>query len=203
MAARTEPGLSPYHDYFEFRVGQGEIENRLGDRSVMLPQETFDALVSLSASHEQSALRAIFVHLGWQMGRAVRLNLNSLEQLPLDVAAERLATVLGMHGFGTLRLETWGQVLLVRRISVPVPAELSNELFESLLTGVLRELTSDSELECVGLGGSRGFLVSSRTTAADVRGALARGQSESEIINALAESEAEDAADLVRVEIEE
>lgn len=157
-----QPGFDP-GDFYEFDLARGAVRTRSGARVLVLSDGVVRQLVSAALQKgDLTALRS----LGQEVGAQARASLGSTADLAPEVVLGHASGHFALFGFGRIRLDTWGDSLVV---SVDGAPQLDGErnALGALLGGLFSAL-ADQELACVPIGPDAQFMIVAPGVAPDV-----------------------------------
>lgn len=177
----TEPQFDP-NSFFKFDLAQGQVLTRDGIRVLVLSQNVLGPLISTAVkSGDLTAVR----ELGNQLGSYVKVSLSKpAEDTSPSVVLSHIASMLALYGWGRLRMEQWGDALLLKVEKLP-PLDQENLAVAALLGGVLSTLCS-KEVACVPIGSENRYLVVDPNIAERVWGWFKGGDDVASIVSKLA-----------------
>ncbi|MBN1654936.1 MAG: hypothetical protein JXA30_14295 [Deltaproteobacteria bacterium] len=141
--------------FFQFDLERGEVRARDGSRVLLLSQDVLGPLIGTAVrSGDLTAVR----ELGNQLGSYVKGHLGeSVEDKSPAIVLGNVADVLALYGWGRLRVEQWGNALVLQVEKLP-PLDQENLAVAALLGGALSTLCS-REVACVPVGSDNRYLV--------------------------------------------
>lgn len=177
----TEAQFDP-NSFFQFDLAQGQVISRDGERVLVLSQKVLGPLVSTAVkSGDLTAVR----ELGNQLGSYVKTSLGQpADDISPAIVLNYIASVMALYGWGRLRMEQWGDALLLKVDKLP-PLDQENLAVAALLGGVLSTLCS-REVACVPAGDDNRYLVVDPNIAERVWSWFKNGDSVAEIVSKLA-----------------
>ncbi len=140
----TELKLDP-EGYFSFDLAEGDLRySSGGKRLIAFPMSAMHSVLAMRFDEIQKTLPyTIGLHLGEECGRRVVETMGGIMKAGTSPESflDHLNAVLALHGLGVVKLETWGDILLIRwRISEDARQKLL-EFQEGVLAGILRTVT--------------------------------------------------------------
>ena len=141
--------------FFEFRLSDGTVRARTGDRVVILTDAVLASLVGAAARDgDLTPLRRLGELLGEQV-------LTSLDRpasvLPPEAVLGHVSAVLSLFGWGRIHFERWGSALVV--VANGKPEVDDDDLGAAALLGGLFSQVSQKQVACVPTGNSRFIMV--------------------------------------------
>lgn len=158
-----QPGFDP-GDFYEFDLARGAVRTRGGARVLVLSDGVVRQLVSAALQKgDLTALRS----LGEELGAQARASLGAgIADLAPEVVLGHASGHFALFGFGRIRLDTWGDSLVVSVDGAPQLDRDGNAL-GALLGGMFSAL-SGQELVCVPIGPDAQFMMVAPGVAPDV-----------------------------------
>tara|TARA_B100001750_G_C15383719_1_gene533810 strand:+ start:370 stop:924 length:555 start_codon:yes stop_codon:yes gene_type:complete len=140
--------------YYEFDLARGAIQDRAGDRVVVLPEAALAPLVqSAAANGDLTAMRA----LGTALGERIQSGLGAVEGASPAAVFQAAAGHLAVFGWGKLSVERWGDALCFQMQEAPQHDE--HGLALSALLGGLMSTLAGRDVACVPADEGRYLLV--------------------------------------------
>ena len=141
--------------FYEFDLAKGAIQDREGDRVVMLTEAALAPLVqAAAASGDLTALRSLGVFLGERIQSSVGDDATGARPSAVFEAA---AGHLAVFGWGRLSVQRWGDALCLQVTGAPTHDEHGLAL-SALLGGVMSTLSGE-DVACVPADDGRYLLV--------------------------------------------
>jgi membrane protein YqaA with SNARE-associated domain len=140
----TEPSFDP-GGFFQFDLAKGSVRSRGGGRVLVVSESVLAPLINTAVAHgDLTAVRS----LGSQLGSMVASSLGATPnaQSPAQVIGHA-GGVMSLFGWGRLRLEQWGDALVLHVDGLP-PLDEDNLAVAALLGGLFSTLCS-TEVACV------------------------------------------------------
>jgi hypothetical protein len=166
-----------------FDLNRGQVTLNGGAPALIISAE---ALAHVCGLLDTGAVRQFGSLLGKQAGARVRARLGAALLPTLEVMVDHLGGELCLGGLGSLAMERWGQALIVRIESCPLPAsghDLMSAYIESALLAVAgREVTA---LVLEQSAQSFRLLLCGKAASVKVKGWLGAGRSWGEALAAL------------------
>jgi hypothetical protein len=179
----AQPAFNPTHEV-SFDLEQGRISLGGSAGRVLVPA---DALASLARSAGGDALVDFGRSLGTEIGRRAAARLvGGPDAASTPSVVEHLGGDLALAGLGSLSIERWSRVLVLRMSGSPFGAE-GDALLAAVLEGAIqRGLGRDAAVVPLERSdGSARFLAVNATAAESVKDWLAEGVSWGEILSRL------------------
>ena len=178
--AQFEPG-----GFFQFDMAHGSVRSRGGSRVLLLSEEVLAPLIVTAVNNgDLTAVRA----MGSQLGEIVARGLpGSASTLAPEVVVSHAANVVSLFGWGRLRLERWGEALVLAVDGLP-PLDEDNLALAALLGGMFSTLCK-VEVACVPLSQSAQYLVVDPSIAEHIWAWSKSGESLSAIVGRLGRGE--------------
>jgi hypothetical protein len=150
----TEPSFDP-GGFFQFDLAKGSVRARGGGRVLVVAENVLAPLINTAvAQGDLTAVRS----LGSQIGALVS---SSLGASPAGLAPAQVighaGAVMSLYGWGRLRLEQWGDVLVLNVDGLP-PLDEDNLAVAALLGGLFSTLCS-TEVACVPIGRTASYMM--------------------------------------------
>lgn len=150
----TEPSFDP-GGFFQFDLAKGAVRSRGGGRVLLVSESVLAPLVNTAVAHgDLTAVRS----LGSQIGSIVAASLGASPQgmAPAQVVG-CAGAVMSLFGWGRLRLESWGDALVLHVEGLP-PLDDDNLAVAALLGGLFSTLCS-TEVACVPIARTPRYLM--------------------------------------------
>ena len=150
----TESSFDP-GGFFQFDLAHGAVRSRGGSRVLIVTEDVLAPLIRTAVSQgDLTAVRS----LGSQLGALVSgsLGKNPGGAAPADVIGHA-GSVMSLFGWGRLRLEQWGDALVLQVDALP-PLDGDNLAVAALLGGLFSTLCG-SEVACVPLARSSKYIM--------------------------------------------
>lgn len=178
--AQLDPG-----GFFQFDLARGSVCSRDGQRVLLLSEEALSPLIVTAVSNgDLTAVRAMGSQLGHLVVQALPGNASNL---PTSVVMGHVATVVSLFGWGRLRLERWGDALVLEVEGLP-PLDEDNLAVAALLGGMFSTLCR-VEVACVPLAQSAKYIVVDPVIAEQIWAWSKHGESLGEIAGRLGRKE--------------
>ena len=150
----ADDGFDP-GGFFQFDLAQGNIRARGGSRVIMLSENALAPLINTSvANGDLTAVRNLGAQLGTLVGSSMDRPANSMTPAEVIGAA---GGIMSLYGWGRLRLEQWGEALVLHVEGLP-PLDEDNLAVAALLGGLFSTLCS-SEIACVPLSRTTKYIL--------------------------------------------
>jgi hypothetical protein len=150
----TETGFDP-GAFFQFDLAKGAVRSRGGSRVLLVSESVLAPLINTAvANGDLTAIRS----LGSQLGSIVAGTLGGPANgaSPSQVIGHAGA-VMSLFGWGRLRLEQWGDALVLQVEGLP-PLDEDNLAVAALLGGLFSTLCS-TEVACVPISRSAKYIM--------------------------------------------
>ena len=150
----TETGFDP-GGFFQFDLAKGAVRSRGGSRVLLVSESVLAPLINTAvANGDLTAIRS----LGSQLGSIVASTLGG----PANAATPaqligHAGAVMSLFGWGRLRLEQWGDALVLQVEGLP-PLDEDNLAVAALLGGLFSTLCS-TEVACVPISHSAKYIM--------------------------------------------
>ena len=150
----TETSFDP-GGFFQFDLAKGAVRSRGGSRVLLVSESVLAPLINTAvANGDLTAIRS----LGSQLGSIVSSTLGG----PANAAAPsqligHAGAVMSLFGWGRLRLEQWGDALVLQVEGLP-PLDEDNLAVAALLGGLFSTLCS-TEVACVPISRSAKYIM--------------------------------------------
>ena len=141
--------------FFQFDLARGSVRSRGGTRVLVVSESVLAPLINTAvASGDLTAVRS----LGSQLGAmaAGSLGATASGASPEQVIGNASA-LMSLFGWGRLRLEQWGEALVLHVDGLP-PLDEDNLAVAALLGGLFSTLCS-TEVACVPIGRSTRYMM--------------------------------------------
>jgi hypothetical protein len=141
--------------FFQFDLAKGSVRSRGGTRVLFVSEGVLAPLINTAvANGDLTAIRS----LGSQVGTIVSSTLGgpANASLPAQVIGHAGA-VMSLFGWGRLRLEQWGDALVLQVEGLP-PLDEDNLAVAALLGGLFSTLCS-IEVACVPIGRTAKYMM--------------------------------------------
>jgi hypothetical protein len=150
----TDPNFDP-GGFFQFDLAHGSVRSRGGSRVLVLTEDVLAPLIRTAVRNgDLTAVRS----LGSQLGRVIAASLEMpATKLPAATVIGHAAGVMSLYGWGRLRLEQWGDALVLTVESLP-PLDEDNLAVAALLGGMFSALCG-TEVACVPLSRSEKYVM--------------------------------------------
>ncbi|MDD9943406.1 MAG: hypothetical protein OXU20_20365 [Myxococcales bacterium] len=150
--------------FFQFDLAQGSVRARGGERVLLLSESVLGPLiVTAVGSGDLTAVRSMGSKLGELVANTLPGAVSSLS--PAQVVGHA-AAVVSMFGWGRLRLERWGDALVLEVEGLP-PLDDDNLAVAALLGGMFSTLCK-LEVACVPLSHSTKYIMVDPTIAEQI-----------------------------------
>jgi membrane protein YqaA with SNARE-associated domain len=177
----TEPSLDP-GAFFQFDLAKGSVRSRGGNRVLLVSESVLAPLINTAVAHgDLTAVRS----LGSQLGTMVATTLGTAPSglSPAQVIGHA-GGVMSLFGWGRLRLEQWGDALVLHVDGLP-PLDEDNLAVAALLGGLFSTLCS-IEIACVPIARTAKYMVVDPRIAEQVWIWSKEGESLASIVSKLA-----------------
>lgn len=155
---RFDPGA-----YYQFDLAQGQVRSRAGHRVVVWSDEVASALVSTAlAANDTAALGRLGALLAAEVKRGLS---NAAEESP-EAVATHASGVLGLFGLGTLRMEQWGDALVVAIDGAP-SLDSQHRALGAIVGGLFGALIGQ-DIAAISVGDDTRFLLVDRSAESAV-----------------------------------
>lgn len=150
----TEPSFEP-GGFFQFDLAKGSIRSKGGGRVLVVSESVLAPLVNTAvAQGDLTAVRG----LGSQLGSMIAASLGAAAgSLPPERVIGYAGSVMSLFGWGRLRLEQWGDALVLHVDGLP-PLDEDNLAVAALLGGMFSTL-SGAEVACVPIGRTSKYMM--------------------------------------------
>ncbi len=168
--------------FFQFDLAHGNVRSRGGSRVLVVSEDVLAPLIRTAVGQgDLTAVRS----LGSQLGTLVSASLgkNAAGRSPGDVIGHA-GTVMSLYGWGRLRLEQWGDAMVLQVDALP-PLDPDNLAVAALLGGLFSTLCG-SEVACVPLARSTKYIMVDPTVAEQIWTWSKSGESLASIASKLA-----------------
>jgi hypothetical protein len=177
----TEPSFDP-GGFFQFDLAKGSVRSRGGGRVLLVSESVLSPLINTAVAHgDLTAVRS----LGSQLGSIVA---SSFETPPNGLAPAQVighaGAVMSLFGWGRLRLEQWGDALVLHVDGLP-PLDEDNLAVAALLGGLFSTLCS-TEVACVPIARTARYMMVDPRIAEQVWTWSKEGESLASIVSKLA-----------------
>jgi len=143
----TQPSFDP-GGFFEFDLAKGKVRVDGGPRVLLLSETVLGLLVRMAVEqNDLTAVRSLGSEFGPLVARSLGAQPGSLS--PADVIAH-VGGMISLFGWGSLRLEQWGDALVLHVEGLP-PLDDDNLAVAALLGGMFSTLCA-TEVACVPIG---------------------------------------------------
>ncbi len=150
----TEPSFDP-GGFFQFDLAQGSVRSRGGGRVLLVSESVLAPLINTAVSQgDLTAVRSLGSQLGTMVAGSLGAAANGLA--PEQVVGHAGA-VMSLFGWGRLRLEQWGDVLVLHVEGLP-PLDEDNLAVAALLGGLFSTLCS-TEVACVPIARTAKYMM--------------------------------------------
>jgi hypothetical protein len=141
--------------FFQFDLAQGNVRSRGGTRVLMLSEGALAPLIQTAvASGDLTAVRT----LGGQLGAIVASSLpGPISSLAPAQIISHAGAAMALFGWGRLRLEQWGDALVLQVDGLP-PLDSDNLAVAALLGGLFSTISA-TEVACVPLARSTKYMM--------------------------------------------
>lgn len=172
--------------FFKFDMARGSVRSKGGGRLLLLAEDVLAPLIVTAVNNgDLTAVRA----MGSQLGMMVAQSLpGTAANLPPAVVMGHAANVVSLFGWGRLKLERWGDALVIEVDGLP-PLDEDNLAVAALLGGLFSTLCK-VEVACVPLAQSTKYLVVDPSIAEQIWAWSKGGESLSTIAGRLGRGEA-------------
>jgi hypothetical protein len=150
----SEPSFDP-GAFFQFDLAKGAVRSRGGARVLLVSESVLAPLVNTAVAHgDLTAVRA----LGSQLGTIVASSLGVQPGTSSPSAViGHAGSVMSLFGWGRLRLEQWGDALVLHVDGLP-PLDEDNLAVAALLGGMFSTLSS-TEVACVPIARTARYMM--------------------------------------------
>jgi hypothetical protein len=143
----TEPSFDP-SGFFQFDLANGSVSAHGGPRVLMLSESVLAPLVRMAVEqNDLTSVRGLGSELGTLVGRSLGGQPGARSAIEVIGHA---GGILSLFGWGRLRLEQWGDALVLHVEGLP-PLDEDNLAVAALLGGMFSGLCS-TEVACVPIG---------------------------------------------------
>lgn len=150
----TETSFEP-GGFFQFDLAKGSIRSKGGGRVLVVSEAVLAPLINTAvAQGDLTAVRGLGSQLGSMVAAALGGPANGLP--PAQVIGYA-GSVMSLFGWGRLKLEQWGDALVLHVDGLP-PLDEDNLAVAALLGGMFSTL-STTEVACVPLGRSSKYMM--------------------------------------------
>lgn len=150
--------------FFQFDLAQGSVRARGGERVLLLSEEVLAPLIATAVNHgDLTPVRSLGSYLGNLVEEALP---GAPAALPIGQVVGCAGTVVALFGFGRLKLERWGDALVLDVDGLP-PVDADNLAVAALLGGIFSSLCR-IEVACVPLAPSTKYIMVDPTIAEQV-----------------------------------
>jgi hypothetical protein len=150
----TEPSFDP-GGFFQFDLAKGSVRSRGGGRVLLVSENVLAPLINTAVSQgDLTAVRSLGSQLGAIVASSLGASPGGLE--PAQVVGHA-GSVMSLFGWGRLRLEQWGDVLVLHVEGLP-PLDEDNLAVAALLGGLFSTLCS-TEVACVPIARSAKYMM--------------------------------------------
>ncbi len=140
----TETSFDP-GGFFQFDLAKGCVRSKGGSRVLLVSEGVLAPLINTAvANGDLTAIRSLGAQLGSIVASALGSQPNSASPAQVTAAA---GGVMSLFGWGRLRLEQWGDALVLQVEGLP-PLDEDNLAVAALLGGLFSTLCS-TEVACV------------------------------------------------------
>jgi membrane protein YqaA with SNARE-associated domain len=150
----TEPSFDP-GGFFQFDLAKGSVRSRGGGRVLLVSENVLSPLINTAVAHgDLTAVRS----LGSQLGSIVAASLGATpsNMSPSQVIGHA-GSVMSLFGWGRLRLEMWGEALVLHVEGLP-PLDEDNLAVAALLGGLFSTLCT-IEVACVPIARTARYMM--------------------------------------------
>lgn len=150
----TETSFDP-GGFFQFDLAKGAVRSRGGSRVLLVSEAVLAPLINTAvANGDLTAIRS----LGSQLGSIVGSSLGGpVNAAPPSQVIGHAGAVMSLFGWGRLRLEQWGDALVLQVEGLP-PLDEDNLAVAALLGGLFSTLCS-TEVACVPISRSAKYVM--------------------------------------------
>ena len=150
----ADEGFDP-GSFFQFDLAAGSIRSRGGGRVLVLSEKSLAPLISTAVgSGDLTAIRS----LGSQLGTLVAASLGKpVNSLPPSEVIGHAGSAMSLFGWGRLKLEQWGDALVLNVEGLP-PLDEDNLAVAALLGGLFSTLCT-TEVACVPLARTAKYMM--------------------------------------------
>lgn len=150
----TESSFDP-GGFFQFDLAHGAVRSRGGSRVLLVTEDVLAPLIRTAVGQgDLTAVRSLGSQLGNLVSSALGKSASSSSPGEMIVAA---GSVMSLFGWGRLRLEQWGDALVLQVDSLP-PLDGDNLAVAALLGGLFSTVCG-SEVACVPLARSSKYIM--------------------------------------------
>jgi hypothetical protein len=141
--------------FFQFDLAKGSVRSRGGTRVLLVSESVLAPLINTAvANGDLTAIRSLGSQIGTLVGSSLGGPANAA--LPSQVIGTAGA-IMSLFGWGRLRLEQWGDALVLQVEGLP-PLDEDNLAVAALLGGLFSTLCS-TEVACVPIGRSAKYIM--------------------------------------------
>ena len=171
--------------FFQFDLAKGSVRSRGGARVLLVSESVLAPLINTAVAHgDLTAVRS----LGSQLGALVASSLGaSASGLAPAQVIGHAGSIMSLFGWGRLRLEQWGDAMVLQVDGLP-PLDEDNLAVAALLGGMFSTLCS-TEVACVPISHSTRYIMVDPRIAEQVWGWSKEGESLASISGKLAASQ--------------
>ena len=150
----TEPSFDP-GGFFQFDLAKGSVRSRGGSRVLLVSESVLAPLINTAvANGDLTAVRSLGSQLGMLIASSLGAPANTLQASQVIGHA---GTMMSLFGWGRLRLEQWGDALVLHVDGLP-PLDEDNLAVAALLGGLFSTLCS-TEVACVPIGRTASYMM--------------------------------------------
>jgi hypothetical protein len=150
----TEPSFDP-GGFFQFDLAKGSVRSRGGSRVLLVSESVLSPLINTAvANGDLTAVRSLGSQLATIIASSLGTSANA--QSPSQVIGHA-GTVMALFGWGRLRLEQWGDALVLHVDGLP-PLDEDNLAVAALLGGMFSTLCA-TEVACVPISHSTRYVM--------------------------------------------
>ena len=140
----TEPSFDP-GGFFQFDLAKGSVRSRGGARVLLVSESVLAPLINTAVAHgDLTAVRSLGSQLGTLIASSLGAPANTLQ--PSQVIGHA-GTMMSLFGWGRLRLEQWGDALVLHVDGLP-PLDEDNLAVAALLGGMFSTLCAPRWRAC-------------------------------------------------------
>jgi len=150
----TEPSFDP-GGFFQFDLAKGSVRSRGGARVLLVSESVLAPLINTAVAHgDLTAVRS----LGSQLGTLIASSLGApANTLHASQVIGHAGTMMSLFGWGRLRLEQWGDALVLHVDGLP-PLDEDNLAVAALLGGMFSTLCG-AEVACVPISHTTRYIM--------------------------------------------
>jgi membrane protein YqaA with SNARE-associated domain len=150
----TETSFEP-GGFFQFDLAKGSIRSKGGGRVLVVSEGVLAPLINTAVGQgDLTAVRSLGSQLGSMVASALGAAANGLS--PAQVIGYA-GSVMSLFGWGRLRLEQWGDALVLQVDGLP-PLDEDNLAVAALLGGMFSMLSA-TEVACVPIGRTSRYMM--------------------------------------------